>query len=339
MGDNDQDQDQDQDRRLSAILIADIAGYTTRVEQDTEGTVAAWKQVRASIIDPTIATYSGRIVKLTGDGFLAEFRTVQDAVQCAVSMQAELASGILDFRMGINLGDIIDDGQDIHGEGVNIAARIEALAPPGGISISGGVFDQVQNRLKYHYEDLGEHQVKHVTTPVRVYSVLSEPLSNEPDEPIKKVSMSAQSDKPSIAVLPFDNMSGDPEQEYFVDGITEDIITELSRNRWMTVIARNTTFTYKGRAVNIVDVAKELDVKYVIEGSVRKSGDRMRINVQLIDGASGNHVWAERYDRQGGDIFDLQDEITKSIAAAVEPEVFAIEGHNASKRDPAQVSS
>ncbi len=326
-------------RRLSAILAADVVGYTRLMEEDTDGTVAAWKEARSNVIDPKIESHSGRIVKHTGDGFLAEFQTVQDAVTCAAELQNDLAACPLEFRMGVNLGDIIDDGEDIHGEGVNIAARIEALAEPGAICISSGVFEQVRNRLDYEFEDLGEHEVKHVSAPIRIYNVSTVEAEAPSIESNANTTASAGSDKPSLAVLPFDNMSGDPEQEYFVDGVTEDIITELSRNRWMTVIARNTTFTYKGRAVNVAEVAKELDVRYVIEGSVRKSGDRMRINVQLIEGSSGNHVWAERFDRQVVDIFDLQDEITRNIAAAVEPEVFALEGHNASKRDPSQISA
>jgi len=325
----------DTQKRLAAVIIADVVGYTKLMELDTDGTVAAWQAARGQTIVPLVSEHTGRVVKLTGDGFLAEFPTVQQAVACAVAMQEGLAASPLEFRMGVNLGDIVDDGEDIHGEGVNIAARIEALAEPGGICISGSVYEQVRNRLDHQYDDLGEHEVKHVSAPVKVYGI-APPTAAKPEA---NSSISKDADKPSIAVLPFDNMSGDAEQEYFVDGVTEDIITELSRNRWMTVIARNTTFTYKGRAVNVADVARELDVRYVIEGSVRKSGERMRINVQLIDGTSGNHIWAERFDREVVDMFDLQDEITKNIAAAVEPEVFAVEGHNASTRDPAQISS
>ncbi|MFT5391525.1 MAG: adenylate cyclase [Gammaproteobacteria bacterium] len=230
-------------RRLSAILAADVAGYTGLIEQDTEGTVAAWRSARTNIIDPATSEHSGRIVKHTGDGFLAEFSTVQDAVKCAIKMQEALSWGTLDFRIGVNLGDVIDDGEDIHGEGVNIASRIEALADPGGISVSGGVYDQVRNRLECSFKDMGEYEVKHVSAPVRIYRVV---LETEMAELVaKQPAPLALPDKPSIAVLPFDNMSGDPEQEYFADGITEDITTALSRISDLFVIARNSAFTYK----------------------------------------------------------------------------------------------
>ncbi len=310
-------------RRLSAILAADMVGYTRHMERDSDATVAAWKGARADIIDPTIASHSGRIVKHTGDGFLAEFSTVQDAVKCAIAMQGKLAECPLEFRMGVNLGDVIDDGQDIHGEGVNIAARIEALAEPGGIYISGGVHEQVRNRLHHRFEDLGEHEVKHVSAPIKVYRIVIGP-------PTAEVAETAANDpalpgKPSIAVLPFDNMSSDPEQEYFSDGITEDIITALSKHRWLAVIARNTSFLYKGQSVDIRRLADELSAKYVVEGSVRRAGNRIRVTAQLIDTDTGNHLWAERYDRELEDIFDVQDEITETIAARVEPEVGAAE--------------
>ncbi len=300
------------ERRLAAILAADVAGYTRLMEQDSEGTVAAWQAARSDIIDPAITDHSGRIVKHTGDGFLVEFSVVQDAVTCAVTMQEKLATCPLDFRIGINLCDIIDDGDDIHGEGVNIAARIEALADPGGIFISGGVYDQVRNRLDHRFEDLGEHEVKHVSAPVRVYRVVTDvkPVEGGGSE-------LALPDKPSMVVLPFDNMSGEVEQEYFADGLTEDIITELSRFQTFFVIARHSAFVYKGKAVTVQDVGRELGVHYVVEGSVRKAGDRLRVVVQLIEAASGNHIWAERYDHDLTDMFDLQDEVTRSIVAAI----------------------
>jgi adenylate cyclase len=310
-------------RRLAAVLVADIAGYTRLVEQDTDATVTAWKAARADVIEPAIAEYSGRIVKLTGDGFLAEFSVVQDAVLCAVRMQQRLLESSLDFRIGVNLGDIIDDGQDIHGEGVNIAARIEALAEEGGICISGGVYDQVRNRLNHTFEDMGAHEVKHVSAPVRVYRVLL-------DGVVKPVSSGlVLPDKPSIAVLPFDNMSGDEEQEYFSDGITEDIITTLSLFRSLFVIARNSTFVYKGGGVDIPTVARDLGVRYVLEGSVRKSGKRLRITAQLIDATTGGHIWAERYDRELDDIFALQDEITEQVVGALNPAIMDSEMHSA----------
>ena len=257
-------------RRLAAILAADVAGYTRLMEEDSDATVDAWQSARDRIIDPTITSHSGRIVKLTGDGFLAEFHTVQDAVNCAIKMQEALKSSSLDFRMGVNLGDIIDDGKDIHGEGVNVAARIEALADSGGISISGSVYEQVRNRIEATFEDRGEQSVKNVSAPVRVYAVR---LHQAPGSVLTSQERTI-SDKPSIAVLPFDNLSGDPEQEYFSDGISEDIITALSRIRQFSVIARNTTFTYKGQAVDVQAIAKDLNVRYVLEGSVRKASNR-----------------------------------------------------------------
>ena len=279
------------ERRLSAILAADVAGYTKLIEQDTDGTVAAWKDARANIIDPAIAEHSGRIVKHTGDGFLAEFATVQEAVRCAITMQEGLTASPLDFRMGINLGDVVDDGEDIHGEGVNIAARIEALADPGSISISGGVYDQVRNRLDCRFEDMGEHEVKHVSAPVRVYRVT--PGATAPKVEAETGEELAPTDKPSIAVLPFDNMSSDPEHEYFADGMAEDIITALSKISRMRVIARNSTFAYKGQAQDLRQVASELGVRYVLEGSVRSGGKRIRITAQIIDASDGSHLWAE----------------------------------------------
>ena len=315
-------------RRLTAILAADVAGYTKLVEKDTNGTVAAWKAARADVIEPAIAGHSGRIVKLTGDGFLAEFPVVQDAVRCAVAMQEKLAAGPLDFRMGVNLGDIVDDGQDIHGEGVNIAARIEALADEGGICVSGMVYESVHNQLDYAFEDMGAHEVKHVSAPVHVFRVAWGDATNP--QPVDM----AIPEKPSVAVLPFDNMSGDAEQEYFSDGITEDIIAALSRVRQFFVIARNSTFAYKGQSTDIRQVAGELGVRYVLEGSVRKAANRIRLTAQLLDGTSGNHLWAERYDRDLEDIFDLQDELTQTIVGAIEPELNKAEQARARLKKP-----
>jgi adenylate cyclase len=304
--------DQLTQRRLVAVLIADIAGYTRLMEQDTDSTVAAWQTARREVIKPVIADHSGKIVKLTGDGFLVEFSTIQNAVNCAIVMQRGLAPSSLDFRIGINLGDIVDDGEDIHGEGVNIAARLEGLADPGGICISGDVYNQVRNRIETTFEDLGDQQVKNVATPVRVYAVRTDGSA----APSASAAL-APTDKPSIAVLPFTNMSGDPEQEYFADGIAEDIITSLSKLSQLLVIARNSSFTYKGRAVKVQEIAKELGVRYVIEGSVRKVGDRVRITSQLIDCTTGGHLWAERFDRDLSDIFAVQDEVTQAIVSAM----------------------
>jgi adenylate cyclase len=304
-------------KRLSAILAADVAGYTRLMEEDSDGTVAAWQTARSNVIDPSIAEHTGRIVKHTGDGFLAEFSTVQSAVECAVAMQDGLTSSSLEFRMGINLGDIIDDGEDIHGEGVNIAARIEALAEAGGISISGSAFEQVRNRLNCQFEDTGEHNVKHVSAPVRVYRIVRS------DIPVAALVSSELPlpDKPSIAVLPFENMSGDPEQEYLADGMAEDLLTSLSQIHELFVIARNSSFSYKGQNPDIRKVSKDLGARYILEGSVRKAGTRVRITSQLIDGTNGMHVWAERYDRELGDIFELQDDITSNIATALQIEL------------------
>ena len=308
--------DREVQRRLAAILAADVAGYTRLMEADTDGTVAAWQDAREDVIKPLVTDHSGKIVKLTGDGFLVEFPTVQDAVNCAIAMQDSLQASSLDFRMGVNLGDIVDDGEDIHGEGVNVAARIESLADAGGISISGMVYESIRNRIDVDYEDRGEHQVKNVSATVRVYAI----GVATPEEPVADVSVPVAEfeDRPAIAVLPFDNLSNDPEQEYFSDGITEDIITALSKLAGLLVIARNSTFVYKDRAVDIRQVAEELNVKYVLEGSVRRSGGRIRVTAQLIEAKDGTHIWAERYDRDLDDIFAVQDEITLVIATEMQ---------------------
>lgn len=301
-------------RRLAAILAADVAGYTRLVELDTDGTVAAWKSARDNVIKPLVDKKSGHIIKFTGDGFLVEFPSVQDAVACAITLQEELRSSSLNFRMGINVGDITDDGGDVHGEGVNIAARLEALAEPGGICISGDVCNQVRNRIDAVFKNMGEQEVKHVSRPVSVYAIKppEQKMSNHITPPT-----SALPGKPSIAVLPFDNMSGDPEQEYFSDGITEDIITELSRFRSLFVIARNSSFAFKGQSIDITEVGKKLGVQFVVEGSVRKAGERIRISAQLIETNTGKNLWAERYDRNLDDIFEVQDEVVTQIVTKV----------------------
>lgn len=317
-------------RRLSAVLIADIAGYTRLVEQDTDGTVAAWTSARTDVIDPKVREHAGRVVKYTGDGFLVEFSTVQAAVECAIAMQAELADRPLDFRVGVNFGDVVDDGTDIHGEGVNIAARIEALAEPGGINISGSVYEQVRNRIEAAFEDMGEHEVKHVSAPVRVYRI-------NPGTSLASLKRPADlnpSDKPSIAVLPFQNMSGDPDQEFFADGMTEDIITSLSRFRSLSVVSRNSTLSYKGSAFDIGETAKALGVRYVLEGSVRQGGTRIRISAQLVDAETGKDIWAEKYDRDLDDIFLVQDDVTKAIVSEIAPEIDKLERGRAQIRPP-----
>ena len=328
------------ERRLAAIMATDVVGYSRLIRSDEEGTLAALKALRADLIDPKIAEHHGRVFKLMGDGMLAEFASAVDAVRAAVEAQRAIAERNADlpddkriaFRVGINLGDVVVDGDDIHGDGVNVAARLEGLAEAGGICISGGVYDQVRDRIDYPFEDLGEHQVKNIDRPVRVWRWVTDGVAAagtaSADKPLPLP------DKPSIAVLAFDNLSGDPDQEYFADGIAEDIITALSKFRWFFVIARNSSFTYKGKSVDVKQVAEELGVRYVLEGSVRKAGSRVRISAQLIDAQTGNHVWAERYDRELADIFDLQDEMTATIVGAIEPELGSAERARAKRKPP-----
>ena len=331
-------------RRLAAVLAADVAGYTRLMEADEEATLAAWWAARRDVIDPGIDAHGGRIVKHTGDGFLAEFATATDAVRCAVAMQTALAERNVgaaderrfDFRIGVNLGEIVVDDEDIYGAGVNIAARIEALADPGGISISGTVHEQVRNKLDFAFADLGEQSVKNVSAPVRVWKWLA-----ETGTPLVDVSAPVPGfdGRPAIAVLPFENLSGDAEQEYFADGIAEDILTRLAMWRWLPVIARNSSFTYKGQALDVKRVGAELGARYVLEGSVRKAGNRVRVTGQLIDAGSGHHIWAERYDRDLEDIFAVQDEITEAIVAALEPAVGRAEMQRAHRKDPGNLDA
>ena len=289
---------------------ADVAGYTRLMEQDEDGTVAAWHTARSGVIDPSISSHSGRIVKHTGDGFLAEFQTVQDAVRCTVAMQQGLADAPLEFRMGVNIGDIVDDGEDIHGDGVNVAARLEAIADPGGICVSGDVYSQVRRRLDFKFEDMGEQDMKHISMPIRAYKLIYESKFSVPKLDLPN--------KPSIAVLAFDNLSGDPEQDYFSEGIAEDIITDLSKISGLLVIARNSSFSFKGQNINVKEIGEKLGVKFILEGSVRKASNKVRINAQLVDASTNGHVWAERYDRDLQDIFAVQDEITSTIVSALE---------------------
>jgi len=319
------------ERRLAAILAADVVGYTRLMGQDEAGTLAALTAHREEFIQPKIAEHKGRLIKLMGDGALVEFSSVIDALACAAELQSGMAERNrqaadkpqIVFRIGINLGDVIVEGDDLYGDGVNLASRLEGLAEPGGICISAKVYDEVKNKLALAYEDMGEREFKNVAEPIRVYLIVPG-RADDRKSPEAEVDLTLP-EKPSIAVLPFDNMSGDPEQEFFADGITEDLTTALSKVRWFFVIARNSTFTYKGKAVEVKQVAKELGVRYVLEGSVRKAGTRVRITAQLIDATTGRHVWAERYDRQIEDIFELQDEMSQTIAGAVEPELSAAE--------------
>ena len=292
----------DVQRRLAAILAADVVGYSRLMSMDEEGTLARLKAIRREIIDPLIADNRGRLVKLTGDGALVEFSSAVDAVRCAVAIQDAIgdrprskpASQRILFRVGINVGDVIIDGEDLYGDGVNIAARLEGLAEPGGVLVSANVHDHVAGRLACRLEPLGEQQLKNIDRPVRVYQALSEHTVAAPTRTLPAPSAEADREHPSIVVLPFANMSGEPEQDFFVEGLTEDIITELSRFRQLFVISRNSSFVYKGKAVNVRDVAHELGVAYVLEGSARKAGSRVRVTVQLIDAETDRHIWAER---------------------------------------------
>ena len=332
------------ERRLAAILAADVVGYSRLMGVDETGTISALKTLRKEIIEPLIATHRGRIVKLTGDGLLVEFQSVVDAVECAIawqSRQSQISDGVpLQFRIGINSGDIVVDDDDIYGDGVNVAARLESLAEPGGITLSGLVYDQVADKVEATFEDMGEHAVKNIAKPLRVYQVrFGERDSGSPSGAVDSGAVPKLTDKPAIAVLPFDNLSGDTDQEYFADGITEDIITVLSLWRSFPVIARNSTFTYKGQKIDVQQVGRELGARYLLEGSVRKAGKRVRVTGQLIDAETGAHLWAERYDRDLVDVFDLQDEIAERIVTHMVPEMGRAEGQRAVRKRPAELGA
>jgi adenylate cyclase len=337
-------------RKIAAILAADVVGYSRLTGADEDRTLARLRALRSDLIDPTIAVHHGRVVKRTGDGALVEFRSVVDAVRCAIEVQngmLERNAGLpperrIEFRIGIHLGDIVveSDG-DLMGDGVNIAARLEGIAKPGAICLSEDAYRQVKARLDLAVSDLGATQLKNIVDPIRVYSLQvgvaaeAKPGAGSGREAVEKHSGPlALPDRPSIAVLPFQNMSGDPEQEYFADGMVEDIITGLSRIKWLFVIARNSTFTYKGRVTDVKQVGRELGVRYVLEGSVRKAADRVRITGQLIDTATGAHIWAERYDRKSDDIFALQDEITLSVVGTIEPSLRVAEIERVKRKRP-----
>ncbi len=309
-------------RRLAAILVADVVGYSRLMGADESGTLAQFKTHRKELIDPKIEEFGGRVVKTTGDGLLIEFPSVLDAVQLAVELQRGMternervpADRRIEFRLGINLGDIIVDGDDIHGDGVNIAARLEGIAKPGGICISRRVHEEVANKLGLRFEDLGEQVLKNIALPVQAFSIY---LTSTSGDTTAEASL-APPDRPSIAVLAFENMSGDPEQEYFSDGMSEDLITDISNISGLFVVARNSSFAFKGKAVDVRDIAQQLGVKHILEGSVRKMGAKLRVNVQLIDAASGGHIWAERYDGDMADIFEFQDNIREQIVSALQ---------------------
>ena len=329
------------ERRLAAVLAADMVGYSRLMEADERGTLARLKAHRIELIDPAIAKNRGRVIKTTGDGLLVEFHSVVDAVLCATEVQRRMARRNADvsparwiqFRIGINLGDVIIEDDDIFGDGVNIAARLEMLAEPGGICVSAAVRDQVDHRLEdVVFEDLGDQTVKNISRPIHVFRVrLEGDPKAAPEGAQDAVQATTVARKPSIAILPLVNMSGDPEQEFFADGLSEDIITELSRFRDLLVISRNSTFVHKGKAVKVQEVAREFGVDYVLEGSVRKAGDRVRVTVQLIDAETDRHIWAERYDRQLEDIFAIQDEMTRAIVATLPGRVEAAT-HDRAKR-------
>ncbi len=326
-------------RRLAAILAADVVGYSALMQRAEEATYAEFERLKREVIEPGLSRHDGRLIKTTGDGALAEFASPSAAVRCAVEMQESIASGrsSLRLRIGVNLGEVIvgaDD--DLFGDGINIAVRLEGAADPGGILISEKVYSEVEGKLDVGFEDRGELRLKNIAKPVRSYAVragafsaLSDRLSPAPPLP----------DKPSIAVLPFENMSGDPEQEYFADGMVEDIITALSRFHWLFVIARNSSFTFKGKAVDVKEVGRRLGVRYVLEGSVRKAAGKVRISGQLIDAITGAHIWADRFERDLTDVFALQDEVTVAVVSAIQPKLLQTEIELAARRRPENLTA
>jgi adenylate cyclase len=330
-------------RRLAAILAADVAGYSRLIGVDEGGTLQALKAIRAELINPKIDLHHGRLVKTTGDGLLLEFNSVVDALRCATEVQAGMAERNtalpvdkrIEFRIGINMGDIVVEDGDIFGDGVNVAARLEALAEPGGICVSARVQEDAAGKLDLAFEDMGEQALRNIARPVRAYRVAMERRA----EAVKEPARLPLPDKPSIAVLPFANMSGDPEQEYFADGMVEEIITALSRIRWLFVVARNSSFSYKGQTTDVKRVGRELGVRYVLEGSVRKGGGRVRITAQLIEAQTGAHLWADRFDGSLEDVFDLQDQVAASVAGVIEPALQAAETARSAHRPTRDLSA
>lgn len=329
-------------RRLAAILVADVVGYSRLMGEDEAGTLAALRTQEGEVLEPSLREHEGRIVKRLGDGLLAEFSSAVEAVQCAAEIQRSVQNRNADipegrrivYRIGINIGDIISDGDDIYGDGVNVAARLEPLAEPGGVCLSSAVFEQVRGKTDHAFRDLGLQKMKNIAQPVRAYAL-------DPETPAQGAHVTRANgetasapigQRPSIAVLPFKHFSGDPDEDYFADGISEDIITALSRNRWLTVIARNSSFTYRGEAIDLRQVGRQLGVRYVLDGSVRKGGERIRIAAQLVDAGSGKQIWAERYDRVLEDIFRVQDDVTEAIGAAIAPALGKAEQQRATSR-------
>jgi adenylate cyclase len=338
------------ERRLAAILAADVAGYSRLMGADEEGVLARLKAARKSLFDPTVAAHRGRIVKTTGDGILVEFASAVDAARCAIEVQRGMveqnatvpSAQRIEFRIGIHVGDIIVDDNDIFGDGVNIAARLEGIADPGGVCISDDAQRQIRGKVDTAFEDMGSQSLKNITEPMRAWRlrINGSGCAATPIEPtIESTQDLALPDKPSIAVLPFENMSGDPEQEYFADGMVEEIITALSRFKWLFVIARNSSFTFKGKAVDVKEVGRRLGVRYVLEGSVRKASGKVRITGQLIDAVTGTHLWADRFERDLADIFALQDEVTVAVVSAVQPKLLQTEIAMAARRRPENLTA
>jgi len=331
-------------RKLAAILVADVVGYSRLAGADEDRTLARLRGLRSDLIDPAIAAHHGRIVKRTGDGSIIEFRSVVDAVRCAIEVQnglIERNAGVpedrrIEFRVGVHLGDIVEEADgDLMGDGVNIAARLESIAKPGGICLSEDAYRQVKSRLDLKVSDLGPVPLKNIAEPMRAYALtLDRRVAESEAAPAKTPSSLALPDKPSIAVLPFQNMSGDPEQDYFADGMVEDIVTGLSRIKWLFVIARNSSFVYKGRAIDVRQAGRELGVRYLVEGGVRKSGSRLRVTAQLVEAETGVHLWAERFDGELKDIFDFQDQITDRVVGIVEPSVQKSEVERSRRKRP-----
>jgi len=330
-------------RRLAAILAADVAGYSRLIGADESDTLTRLKAIRVELIDPTIAAHNGRLVKTTGDGLLVEFGSVVDALRCASVVQAGMAERNaaapadkrIEYRIGIHQGDIVVEDGDIFGDGVNVAARLEALAEPGGICVSARVQEDAAGRLDLAFENMGEQTLKNIARPIRVYRVAMEPRADAANEPAPL----PLPDKPSLAVLPFQNLTGDAEQEYFVDGMVEEITTAIARLPWLFVIARNSAFTYKGKPVEVKRVAQELGVRYVLEGSVRKAGNRVRITGQLIDATTGAHIWADHFNGALDDIFELQDLVASNVAGAIEPKLRRSEIERASRKPTANLTA
>ena len=325
-------------RRLAAILAADVVGYSALMQRAEEATYAEFERLKRELIEPSLSRHEGRLIKTTGDGGLAEFASPSAAVRCAMEIQESIASGrsSLKLRIGVNLGEVIVGDGDLFGDGINIAVRLEGVADPGGILISEKVYSEVEGKLDARFEDRGEQQLKNIAKPIRAFAVragahgaLIDRLSAAPPLP----------DKPSIAVLPFENMSGDPEQEYFADGMVEEIITALSRFKWLFVIARNSSFTFKSRAIDIKEVGRRLGVRYVLEGSVRKAAGKVRIIGQLIDALTGAHIWADRFERDLTDVFALQDELTIAVVSAIQPSLLQAEFEIAARRPPENLTA